>query len=735
MTVPLPHSAQPPKDDRNAKLVDDITRSDIGVTTLLTRLKQSVTSTNDCAAFFKKRATQEERNAQEIRKISRSTLESVRRPDSRQGSYAHQFEELARIHDRLAENGLQFAAALHQMHDDLIKLSSSMDHGRKQWKLFGLSSEKKVHDADAAVDKAKARLDALVEGAEGGRPGRLGFLAAAKSGLSRRDDDMTPTEAATEDYQNKQQTARALRQELLQSQRPQAVKALQDMISECDSGLAAHLQKYASLIEKMVLANGETISPLPGAVGAGKPMRDVIAAIDNKEDFQSFMLSYASKMPTPPPPPPQQHPPQAPPPQNPQQGQGQPPAPPSHQQKPPHSHSGPQQFDHAHNPYGQQPIQSPPNSPPYNMLPHGIPPTSHSRNASQFGGEHQRSFSGPGRPDQQYGPEPMGQPPYGGPPHHTFQPDHHRQVSQPLSTVSSMTARAPVEPQHTPPTPAKVAQSPPPDAPPPQELQSPKIPQQQQPEPTTASQELPGVEPRPRSHGFGSVVHQPAVLPSGPPQPPRHARQESAQPSFPDLPRLRPVFGVSLEYLLRRDESAVPIIVYSCIQAVELYGISNEGIYRVSGEKRHVERLKAIVDNDASKLDFTRPEDFFHDVNSVASILKQFFRELPEPLVTHALYTEFLNAARIPEDVVRRDTLHGLINQLPDPNYATLRILIIHLHRVQEHSDVNRMNAHNLAVSFGPTLFGDNSNDMKHAGWAVAAAETIILNCYSIFEA
>lgn len=252
-----------PQDDRNTKLVDEITRSDIGVSTLLTRLKQSVSSAQDCAAFFKKRATQEEKNAQEIRKLCRSTLESLRRPDSRQGSYAQQFEELTRIHDRLAENGLQYAAALHQMYDDLTKLTGSMDHGRKQWKLFGLSSEKKVHDADVLVDKAKARLDALADGSAGGRPGRLGFMAAAKSGLSRRDDDMTPMEAATEDYQHKQQNARALRQELMQTQRPQAVNALKDMISECDAGLAALLQKYGRFSELGFLRAWVLILPQP----------------------------------------------------------------------------------------------------------------------------------------------------------------------------------------------------------------------------------------------------------------------------------------------------------------------------------------------------------------------------------------------------------------------------------------------------------------------------------------
>lgn len=64
-----------------------------------------------------------------------------------------------------------------------------------------------------------------------------------------------------------------------------------------------------------------------------------------------------------------------------------------------------------------------------------------------------------------------------------------------------------------------------------------------------------------------------------------------------DLPPLRPVFGVSLEDLLKRDGSAIPLIVYQCLQAVDLFGLDVEGIYRLSGSTSHVSRLRAVFDN------------------------------------------------------------------------------------------------------------------------------------------
>lgn len=42
--------------------------------------------------------------------------------------------------------------------------------------------------------------------------------------------------------------------------------------------------------------------------------------------------------------------------------------------------------------------------------------------------------------------------------------------------------------------------------------------------------------------------------------------------------------------------------------------------------------------------------------------------------------------------------MHALINALPDPNYATLRAIILHLHRVQQASEINRMSTANLGI-------------------------------------
>jgi hypothetical protein len=198
----------------------------------------------------------------------------------------------------------------------------------------------------------------------------------------------------------------------------------------------------------------------------------------------------------------------------------------------------------------------------------------------------------------------------------------------------------------------------------------------------------------------------PGAMPPGamPPGPMQHQRPASrdrngqyrGQPPHP----LKPIFGINLEELFHRDASPVPLVVYQCIQAVELFGLDHEGIYRISGNTTQVQELKALFNNDAARVDFRNPETFYHDVNNPANLLKQFLRELPDPLLTVHHYKDLIEAARIQDDLVRRDSMHAIINALPDPNYATLRAVVLHLHRVDEHSDKNRMTPMNLAVVF-----------------------------------
>ena len=221
----------------------------IGINTLLTRLKQSVASAREFAAFLKKRSTLEEEQAQGLKKLCRSSHESVRRPDNRQGSYAQNYDEILGIHDRMADNGVQFALSLHQMHEDLHDLAANMERGRKHWKQSGLSAEKRVQDSESLMEKAKSKYDSLAEDYDRTRTGdkqsgRVFGLKGPKSAAQHEEDLLRKVQQADSDYSSRVQSAKNQRQELVTTLRPQAVRALQDLINECDSGLTLQLQKF-----------------------------------------------------------------------------------------------------------------------------------------------------------------------------------------------------------------------------------------------------------------------------------------------------------------------------------------------------------------------------------------------------------------------------------------------------------------------------------------------------------
>ncbi|KAG5654214.1 hypothetical protein H0H81_006248 [Sphagnurus paluster] len=187
------------------------------------------------------------------------------------------------------------------------------------------------------------------------------------------------------------------------------------------------------------------------------------------------------------------------------------------------------------------------------------------------------------------------------------------------------------------------------------------------------------------------------------------------------LDKGRPTFGVDLAEQMTRDNVEIPPIVVKCCTAIEKYGMQTQGVYRIS---------------DLESVDLDAPE-WSSDINNVTSVLKQWLRDLPDPLLTFSLHQGFLEAAKIENDRLRHIRLHERVNELPDPNYATLKYFLGHLYRINQNAAVNAMSMQNLAIVFGPTLFGLASNNvngqMADAELQNQAIETILKHYNDIF--
>ncbi|BGP41630.1 Rho GTPase-activating protein [Rhodotorula kratochvilovae] len=201
----------------------------------------------------------------------------------------------------------------------------------------------------------------------------------------------------------------------------------------------------------------------------------------------------------------------------------------------------------------------------------------------------------------------------------------------------------------------------------------------------------------PADEGFPS---RPSLSPN-----PSSNNLQSFSSIAPPAAPTRPTFGVDLGEQMARDNVDVPRVLEKCAEAIELHGLDSMGIYRLSGTTSRVQRLKAALDRDLEGTDLLSEENLT-DINDIAAVLKLWFRELPEPLLTWELYHQFIEVAKIENDRLRHIRLHERVNDLPDPNYATLKFLMGHLDKVAQRESVNQMSVSNLAIVFGPNLLG-----------------------------
>uniref|UniRef100_H2XWX6 Rho-GAP domain-containing protein n=1 Tax=Ciona intestinalis TaxID=7719 RepID=H2XWX6_CIOIN len=155
----------------------------------------------------------------------------------------------------------------------------------------------------------------------------------------------------------------------------------------------------------------------------------------------------------------------------------------------------------------------------------------------------------------------------------------------------------------------------------------------------------------------------------------------------------------------------VPFVVDLCCRIVEERGLTFTGIYRVPGNSGTLAALQDELNlRGPDALDLENDERFC-ELNVVSSLLKSFFRKLPDPLFTNELYDDFITMNRKKDPEERLNGLRHLVHMLPAPHYQTLKFLISHLRRVADNCDVNKMEVRNLAIVFGPTLVRSTISD------------------------
>ena len=176
-----------------------------------------------------------------------------------------------------------------------------------------------------------------------------------------------------------------------------------------------------------------------------------------------------------------------------------------------------------------------------------------------------------------------------------------------------------------------------------------------------------------------------------------------------------------------------------CLQELENRGLNDQGLYRVGGVVSKVKNLlnEGLIGSSDKEFDLSDPKQW--ESKTIASAVKQYFRDLNKPLMTHTLYASFVEAVKndsSSEVAVRMEQLVSAMKRLPVANREMLKVLIRHLAKVAAKNQVNLMTAANLGVVFGPTLLRPKEEtvasimDIKFCNEVV---ESLIENCDTFF--
>ncbi|XP_041830753.1 rho GTPase-activating protein 22 isoform X1 [Melanotaenia boesemani] len=172
------------------------------------------------------------------------------------------------------------------------------------------------------------------------------------------------------------------------------------------------------------------------------------------------------------------------------------------------------------------------------------------------------------------------------------------------------------------------------------------------------------------------------------------------------------IFGQRLEDTVQYEKKfgprLAPLLVEQCVDFIRERGLDEEGLFRMPGQANLVKELQEAFDCGDKPL-----FDSNTDVHTVASLLKLYLRELPEPVIPFSKYEDFLTCAQL----LAKDEEEGIqelgkqVSTLPLPNYNLLKYICKFLDEVQSHCNENKMSVQNLATVFGPNILRPKMED------------------------
>ncbi|XP_075430801.1 SLIT-ROBO Rho GTPase-activating protein 3 isoform X2 [Ascaphus truei] len=177
---------------------------------------------------------------------------------------------------------------------------------------------------------------------------------------------------------------------------------------------------------------------------------------------------------------------------------------------------------------------------------------------------------------------------------------------------------------------------------------------------------------------------------------------------------------------------AIPLVVESCVRYINLYGLQQQGIFRVPGSQVEVNDIKNSFERGEDPLVEDHSE---RDINSVAGVLKLYFRGLENPIFPKERFHDLISTIKIESLADRVHQIRQIIITLPRAVLVVMRYLFAFLNHLSQYSDENMMDPYNLAICFGPTLMPipDGQDPVSCQAHVNEVIKSIITSHESIF--
>ncbi|NWR70820.1 RHG07 protein, partial [Centropus unirufus] len=164
------------------------------------------------------------------------------------------------------------------------------------------------------------------------------------------------------------------------------------------------------------------------------------------------------------------------------------------------------------------------------------------------------------------------------------------------------------------------------------------------------------------------------------------------------------VFGVPLLLNVQRTSHPLPNGILQALDYLRSHFLDQVGLFRKSGVKSRILSLREMNETNPNNVCYEGQSAF-----DVADMVKQYFRDLPEPIFTSRLCESFLHIYQyVPKDQ-QLQAVQAAILLLPKENQEALKILLFFLRDVVAFVEENQMTPTNIAVCLAPSLFHLNT--------------------------